>query len=155
MVFCFSLTIWFLSPFFHWKLYLKVSRMVAERNWHESFHFLVTEMLVVNENKTTSSTRGPWSCQSKGSDRFCSIHSVFERPVMPQGLNFEVQAPDFLKINDHCLKMISTCPQIWERFSSPGSWCISRFLYRELECKLIGPVKENETVNSSIDKANI
>lgn len=31
---------------------------------------------------------------------------------MPQGLKFEVQAPDFLKINDPCLKTIPTCPQI-------------------------------------------
>lgn len=51
MVFCFSLTIWFLSPFFHWKLYLKVSRMVAERNWHESFHLsMKTKLQVVVES---------------------------------------------------------------------------------------------------------
>lgn len=71
---------------------------------------------LVKEDKTTISSgyREPWSYWSEGSDRFyiASIHSAFERLVMPQGLKFRVQVPDFLKMNDPCLKVIPACPQI-------------------------------------------
>lgn len=105
---------------------------------------------LVNEGKSTISSgyRGPWSCWSEGSDTFyiASIYSIFERPVMPQGLKLKV--PDFLKMNDLCLKAISACPQIWERFTSPDNSYISRFPYRKSEWK-------NETSSTSIGWVNI
>lgn len=87
---------------------------------------------LVNEDNTTSSSgyRGPWSYWSGRPDAFyvASIHSVFERPVS-LGLKFIVQVPDFLKLNDRCLKVIPACPR--ERFTSPDNEYISRFLHRK------------------------